>query len=66
MATPEERKQYLLEFAYTSWADSCRTHGPGGRSCRRPAGHTGRHAAGYDTGFVDWEPAPACHTIRHP
>jgi hypothetical protein len=43
-----------LEFAYTSYADSCcDLYSPAYR-CRRPAGHEGVHAAGFGTHRVRW------------
>lgn len=48
-------EQLDLEFAYTSHRDSCQDlHSPL-RYCRRPAGHSGRHAAGYGAHRTRWE-----------
>lgn len=57
-----------LEFAYTSWRDSCRDTITGGhvdadgllhfdvRACRRPYRHEGQCAAGYGTHRIRWTP----------
>ncbi len=39
--------QLDLEFAYTSWPESCRDPSPTMQQCRRPYRHDGDHAAGY-------------------
>ncbi len=39
--------QLDLEFAFTSWRESCRDLLPTLQQCRRRAGHDGDHAAGY-------------------
>ncbi len=39
--------QLDLEFAFTSWRESCRDPLPTLQQCRRRAGHEGDHAAGY-------------------
>lgn len=43
-----------LEFAYTSWADSCRDVYSVSYCCRRPDGHPGQHAAGFGWHRVIW------------
>ena len=54
--TPEQLLD--LEFAYTSWDDSCRdlllTDGADFRECRRSSGHEGDHASGFGYGRVTW------------
>lgn len=47
-----------LEFAYTSYADSCRDLYSLTYRCRRPRGHDGPHAAGFGTHRVRWEHDP--------
>lgn len=44
-----------LEFAYTTWADSCQDPYSPHYQCRRPAGHEGQHAAGFGTARMVWE-----------
>lgn len=44
-----------LEFAYTSYGDSCRDLYSLAYRCRRPHGHDGAHAAGFGTHRVRWE-----------
>jgi len=44
-----------LEFAYTSYADSCRDLYSLHYRCRRPHGHDGRHAAGFGAQRVHWQ-----------
>lgn len=43
-----------LEFAYTSFQDSCRDLHSLHYRCRRPAGHPGVHAAGFATQRIRW------------
>ena len=43
-----------LEFAYTSYSDSCRDLFSPSYRCRRPVGHSGEHAAGFGTHRVRW------------
>ncbi|MGH3343188.1 MAG: hypothetical protein ACRDPK_09955 [Carbonactinosporaceae bacterium] len=43
-----------LEFAYTSYAGSCRDLYSPSLCCRRPAGHDGEHAAGFGHRRVRW------------
>ncbi|HYJ66520.1 MAG TPA: hypothetical protein VEX15_02540 [Nocardioidaceae bacterium] len=43
-----------LEFAYTSYANSCRDLYSLDYRCRRPVGHDGVHAAGFGTHRVRW------------
>ncbi len=45
-----------LEFAYTSYRDSCRALYSPQYLCRRPVGHEGAHAAGFGSQRVRWEP----------
>lgn len=48
-------KALELEFAYTTWQDSCRVQGPQPNYvCRRPKGHVGLHAAGFQKGRKLW------------
>ena len=47
-----------LEFAYTSYDDSCRDLYSPYYLCRRPAGHHGAHAAGFGTARLRWEDRP--------
>jgi hypothetical protein len=47
-------KRLDLEFAYTSYQDSCRElHSPH-YCCRRLAGHDGDHAAGFGAARIRW------------
>lgn len=46
--------ELTLEFAYTSYRDSCRDLYSLLMCCRRPAGHTGQHAAGFGADRVRW------------
>jgi hypothetical protein len=50
-----------LEFAYTSYRDSCRDLYSPYYYCRRPLGHDGVHAAGFGTGRLRWH-----HEPNHP
>ena len=52
-----------LEFAYTSYQDSCRDLYSPHYLCRRPVGHDGLHAAGFGDGRVRWshEPGERAH-----
>ncbi|QNN53376.1 hypothetical protein [Nocardioides mesophilus] len=43
-----------LEFAYTSYQDSCRDLYSPHYLCRRPDGHDGEHAAGFGTDRLRW------------
>lgn len=43
-----------LEFAYTSYADSCKDLYSPEYLCRRPNLHTGDHAAGFGSRRVTW------------
>ncbi len=47
-----------LEFAYTTYDDSCRDLYSPHYLCRRPSGHEGVHAAGFGGHRVRWEPHP--------
>jgi hypothetical protein len=47
-----------LEFAYTSYRDSCRDLYSPYYLCRRPAGHDGEHAAGFGSHRLRWEHQP--------
>jgi hypothetical protein len=47
-----------LEFAYTTYRDSCRDLYSPLLLCRRPAGHDGVHAAGFGVTRVRWGPGP--------
>ena len=47
-----------LEFAYTSYQDSCRDLYSPHYLCRRPVGHDGVHAAGFGAGRVRWSHDP--------
>lgn len=47
-------EQLDLEFAYTSYGDSCRDVYSLVYRCRRPYGHEGVHAAGFGTHRVRW------------
>jgi hypothetical protein len=46
-----------LEFAYTSWGDSCKDPYTLEIFCRRQVGHKGEHAAGFTSDVVlyRWE-----------
>ena len=47
-------QQLDLEFAYTTYGESCRDlHWPF-YECRRPVGHEGDHAAGFGEKRVRW------------
>ena len=43
-----------LEFAFTTWATSCRDASPSLQQCRRPRHHDGPHAAGYGPARRRW------------
>lgn len=43
-----------LEFAYTSFQDSCRDLHSLVYRCRRPIGHDGVHAAGFGQQRIRW------------
>jgi hypothetical protein len=44
-----------LEFAYTTWEQSCRDLYTIDQACRRPRGHDGEHAAGYGGARSRWQ-----------
>lgn len=44
-----------LEFAYTTYDDSCRDLYSPHYLCRRPSGHEGVHAAGFGGHRVRWD-----------
>lgn len=44
-----------LEFAYTSYDDSCRDLYSPQYLCRRPVGHDGAHAAGFGEERLRWD-----------
>lgn len=48
-------EQLDLEFAYTSHRDSCQDPHSPFYYCRRPAGHSGAHAAGYGSLRIRWD-----------
>lgn len=52
MSPSDER--LTLEFAYTSYGDSCRELYSPDVLCRRPAGHKLEHAAGFGKDRVRW------------
>jgi hypothetical protein len=60
-ADPVNDSRLDLEFAYTSYQDSCRDLYSPYYLCRRPLGHDGVHAAGFGTGRVRWQ-----HEPNHP
>jgi hypothetical protein len=43
-----------MEFAYTTWQQSCRDLYTIGQACRRPRSHEGQHAAGYGRDRARW------------
>jgi hypothetical protein len=43
-----------IEFAYTSWQQSCRNLYSIEQACRRPGGHADAHAAGFGAARVRW------------
>jgi hypothetical protein len=47
-----------LEFAFTSYVDSCRDLYSPSYRCRRPSGHGGAHAAGFGAHRVHWMHGP--------
>jgi hypothetical protein len=47
-----------LEFAYTTYQDSCRDLYSPYYYCRRPLGHEGVHAAGFGSSRLRWEHQP--------
>jgi hypothetical protein len=51
--------QLDLEFASTSYDDSCRDLYSPHYLCRRPSGHAGLHAAGFGSDRLCWADAPA-------
>lgn len=48
-----------LEFAWTTWADSCRDASPSMHECRRAYGHDGAHAAGFGSQRRRWDDVAA-------
>jgi hypothetical protein len=48
-------EQLDLEFAYTTYDDSCRNLYSPHYLCRRPAGHQGAHAAGFGLDRLRWD-----------
>lgn len=44
-----------VEFAYTTWQQSCRNLYTIDQACRRPRGHDDGHAAGYGSARVRWK-----------
>ncbi len=48
-----------LEFAFTSWQQSCRDPLPTLQQCRRRKNHKGLHAAGYGADRREWADAAA-------
>ncbi|HET8718736.1 MAG TPA: hypothetical protein VFM50_13385 [Nocardioidaceae bacterium] len=46
--------QLDLEFAYTTYDDSCRDLYSPHYLCRRPSGHAGLHAAGFGSDRLCW------------
>jgi len=55
-ATMSSDDRLDLEFAYTSYRDSCRDLYSPHYVCRRPLGHDGVHAAGFGAERLRWEP----------
>jgi hypothetical protein len=51
-------EQLDLEFAYTTYRDSCRDLYSPYYACRRPIGHEGPHAAGFGADRLRWEHRP--------
>jgi len=51
-------EQLDLEFAYTTYDDSCRDLYSPLYLCRRPAGHQGAHAAGFGIDRLRWDSLP--------
>ena len=47
-----------LEFAFTTWDDSCRDASPSLQECRRARAHEGPHAAGFGEQRRRWGDAP--------
>ena len=47
-----------LEFAYTTYDDSCRDLYSPHYLCRRPVGHDGVHAAGFGVQRLRWPTHP--------
>jgi hypothetical protein len=54
MMSTDERLD--LEFAYTTYQDSCRDLYSPYYYCRRPLRHDGVHAAGFGVHRLRWEP----------
>ncbi len=46
--------QLDLEFAFTTWQDSCHDPSPTFQECRRRRGHVGEHAAGFGDQRTRW------------
>ena len=53
-AAPNSDEQLDLEFAYTSWQQSCRNLYSLDQVCRRQRGHAGEHAAGHGLARRRW------------
>lgn len=47
-------QQLDLEFAYTSYGESCRDPFPPFYLCRRPRDHDGDHASGFGAERIRW------------
>jgi hypothetical protein len=45
-----------LEFAFTTWRNSCRDLFSPHQCCRRQRGHAGEHACGFGADRVRWAP----------
>ncbi len=46
--------QLDVEFAYTTWQESCRDLHTIDQACRRPRSHRGEHAAGFGSERARW------------
>lgn len=55
LATGPGDEQLTMEFAYTTWDDSCQDPYSPYYQCRRPRGHAGDHAAGFGAGRIIWK-----------
>jgi hypothetical protein len=55
-----------LEFAYTTYQDSCRDIYSPHYFCRRPVRHEGVHAAGYGSNRLRWQQQPGDALLRLP
>lgn len=55
---PSADELLTMEFAFISWADSCKvpqlTDLADFRECRRAKGHTGEHCSGFGANRVRW------------